>query len=54
MAKDKKKEKNNKKTYRNPLKTIWGKALIVIMSLLMVASILLSLGYLMYRAFNNV
>lgn len=42
------------KVYHNPLETIWGKILIVTMSLLMVASILLSLGYLMYRMSQNV
>ncbi len=40
--------------YHNPLKTLWGKILIVFLAILMVSSILISLIYLIVKASQNV
>lgn len=42
------------KVYHNPLSTIWGKVLIVFLCFLMVAGILASLIYLLYKMSQNV
>lgn len=56
MAKDKKNKDNKptKKQYTSPLKTVWGKVLVVFLSLLMVAGILASFIYLIIKSIQNV
>ena len=49
-----KKNTNNKKSYSNPIKTVWGKVIIIVISVAMVAGILASLIYLMVQNFGNV
>lgn len=58
---EKKNKKNNsknnkvqKKKYSSPFQTIWGKAIIISLSLLMVAGILASLIYALVKMGQNV
>lgn len=54
MSKDKKKNKEVSKSYGNPIKSVWGKIIIIIISVAMVAGILASLIYLLIKNFAAV
>ncbi|MGM9972145.1 MAG: hypothetical protein ACI35W_07030 [Anaeroplasmataceae bacterium] len=56
MAQNKKrvKKEENKKAYKNPISSIWGKILIVVLSLAMVGGILFGLISAIISNFGNV
>lgn len=56
LAQNKKrvKKEENKKTYKNPISSIWGKILIVVLSLAMVGGILFGLISAIISNFGNV
>lgn len=54
MAKNEVSNKKNEKVYHNPLQTLWGKILIITLSLAMVVGILIALIWNLVKMSGNV